>query len=109
VDNPPGDTQNAQTEILTQLRLHIGNDLTNYKRATLIRRIKHRIIVTNLPDLVSYAAFVQQHAEETNAMLKDLLISVINFFCEKTFEAIQTDILPGIIQQKDRRSRFVFG
>ncbi len=97
----PEDQQNALKEIFTQLRVKTGHDFSNYKRPTLIRRIERRITVRNLPDLQSYATYIQQHPEETTALLKDLLISVTNFFRDKkAFEAIQTEVLPPIIQQK---------
>ncbi|MEX6689797.1 CheR family methyltransferase [Danxiaibacter flavus] len=98
----PEDQQNALREIFTQLRIKTGHDFTNYKRPTLIRRIERRITVKNLPDLQSYATYIQQHPEETTALLKDLLISVTNFFRDKkAFEAIQAEVLPPIIHQKN--------
>lgn len=97
----PEQQQQALREIFTQLRIRTGHDFSNYKRATLLRRIERRINVRNLPDLPSYAAFVHQNVDETNALLKDLLISVTNFFRDKKpFEAIELDILPLIFKDK---------
>jgi two-component system, chemotaxis family, CheB/CheR fusion protein len=88
-------------DIFAQLRLRTGHDFTNYKRATLLRRIERRISVKNLPDLNSYANYLQQNPEETTALLKDFLISVTNFFRDKdAFVAIERDVIPAIIKNK---------
>ncbi|HEX4372890.1 MAG TPA: chemotaxis protein CheB, partial [Puia sp.] len=93
--------QNFLKEIFSQLRIVTGHDFSNYKRATLLRRIGRRINVKSLPDIESYAGFLKGHPEETNALLKDLLISVTNFFRDpKVFEVLQTEILPSIIKNK---------
>jgi PAS domain S-box-containing protein len=93
--------QNALREIFAQLRVRTGHDFSNYKRPTLLRRIERRITVRNLPNLVTYAAFLQETPDEVNALLKDLLISVTNFFRDKkAFEALELEILPAILKNK---------
>jgi len=93
--------QSALREIFTHLRIRTGHDFTNYKRPTLLRRIERRINIRVLPDLPSYAAFMREHPEETSALLKDILISVTNFFRDqKAFEVIENDILPRILKDK---------
>jgi len=47
----PEDQQSALREIFTQLRMRTGQDFSNYKRPTLLRRIERRISIRNLPDL----------------------------------------------------------
>ena len=79
-DNRPDDQQQALRDIFSQIRLRTGHDFTNYKRPTLLRRIERRINIRNLPNLSAYAAFLHQNPDETQALLKDLLISVTNFF-----------------------------
>lgn len=97
----PQDQQQALREIFTDLRVHTGHDFSNYKRPTLLRRIERRINIHNLPDLPSYVTFIHQNPEETTALLKDLLISVTNFFCDKkAFEVIETEILPTLLKGK---------
>ena len=42
---------------------------------------------------------MRQNPEETNALLKDLLISVTNFFRDKkAFEIIENEILPVLLK-----------
>jgi PAS domain S-box-containing protein len=93
--------QQALREVFTQLRIRTGHDFSNYKRPTLLRRIERRINVRSLPDLPSYTAFMHDHPDETNALLKDLLISVTNFFRDqKAFEALEREVLPLIFKKK---------
>jgi PAS domain S-box-containing protein len=100
-ENRPEQQQQALREVFTLLRQRTGHDFSNYKQATLLRRIERRINVRSLPDLPSYAAFLAQNAEESHALLKDLLISVTNFFRDKRpFQALEQDILPTIFQGK---------
>lgn len=100
-ENRPEDLQHALREIFTQLRVLTGHDFSNYKRPTLLRRIERRINIRNLPDLPAYAAFIQHNPDEITSLLKDLLISVTNFFRDKkAFEAIGTEVLPQLIQSK---------
>jgi len=80
VQRRPELQQQALRDIFTQLRVRTGHDFSNYKRPTLLRRIERRINVHSLSDLPAYATFLHEHLDETHALLKDLLISVTNFF-----------------------------
>jgi two-component system CheB/CheR fusion protein len=100
-ENGAEQQQHALREVFTYLRMRTGHDFSNYKQATLLRRIERRINVRSLPDLPSYATFLQQHPDESQALLKDLLISVTNFFRDKKpFQALEQDVLPAIFHQK---------
>jgi two-component system CheB/CheR fusion protein len=91
----------ALREIFTHLRMRTGHDFTNYKRPTLLRRIERRISIRNLGDLSAYVKLLKSNADETSALLKDLLISVTNFFRDKAgYEVIEKDIIPRIIDGK---------
>ncbi len=93
--------QAALREVFTQLHIRTGHDFTNYKRETVLRRIERRINVRQLNSLPSYAAFLRNTPEESQALLKDLLISVTNFFRDRTsFEYLETNIFPRILLHK---------
>lgn len=94
--------QQALRQIFTQLRVRTGHDFSNYKMPTLLRRIERRINVHSLPDLFSYNAFINKNQEETHALLKDLLISVTNFFRDKTaFKHLEEKVLPLLFEGKN--------
>lgn len=89
------DQQQALREVFTQLRLRTGHDFSNYKRSTLLRRLERRINVHNLSSLPAYAIYLREHPDEAHALLKDLLISVTNFFRDdKVFTAIEQSVIP---------------
>jgi len=97
------DEQKALRDIFTHLRVRTGHDFTNYKRATILRRIERRISVSNLPDIQTYSTYLRENPEEPNALLKDLLISVTNFFRDgKDFQALERVIFPRLL--KGRRA-----
>ena len=93
--------QAALREIFTLLRVRTGHDFSNYKRPTVLRRIERRINVRTLPDLPQYADYLKENSIETNALLKDLLISVTNFFRDKeAFAYLEREIVPRILHGK---------
>jgi Methylase of chemotaxis methyl-accepting proteins len=96
----PEDQQQALREIFTEIRVRTSHDFSNYKRPTLLRRIERRINIHGLPDLPSYVEYIRQKPEEINSLLKDLLISVTNFFRDKkAFEIIESEILPVLLKE----------
>jgi len=112
-DIPEGEVEYAQAhtqskpnelalrEILAALRARTGHDFRHYKQATVLRRIERRMQVNALRDMSSYARHLQNHPEETPALLADMLIGVTNFFRDRdAFEALERNIIPNIIQRK---------
>ena len=105
IPEPPQDTAREELEalrdIFTQLRVRTGHDFSNYKRATVLRRIARRIGVHELPDLVAYSQFMRDNPAEATALLKDLLISVTNFFRDsEAFGALERAVIPKLFEGK---------
>jgi PAS domain S-box-containing protein len=101
ISEEPQTSEAALRDILTQLRVRTGHDFSNYKRATVLRRIGRRMVVHELPNLSAYAQFMHERPQEANALLKDLLISVTNFFRDATaFEALERDVIPKLFEGK---------
>jgi two-component system CheB/CheR fusion protein len=93
--------ENALTEIFAIVRARTGHDFTNYKRPTVMRRIQRRIGVNELEDLAAYTKFLRDHRQEAEALLKDLLISVTNFFRDPAvFEVLQARVIPELFDGK---------
>jgi two-component system, chemotaxis family, CheB/CheR fusion protein len=100
------DEQHALREVFSHLRLRTGHDFSNYKRPTLLRRIERRINIRNLNSLQAYAVYLQHNPDEVTALLKDLLISVTNFFRDKkAFEVLEQEVIPAILQTKKARNQ----
>jgi PAS domain S-box-containing protein len=100
-ESRPEEETAALREIFTVLRVRTGHDFSNYKRPTVLRRIERRINVCELESLPAYAAFIKENPDEAQSLLKDLLISVTNFFRDKeAFEFLERDVVPRIVQDK---------
>jgi two-component system CheB/CheR fusion protein len=88
--------------ILAHLRVRTGHDFSKYKRATVLRRIARRMQVTRANDLKEYYGVMHDSADEAQALLGDLLISVTTFFRDAdAFEKIAKDIIPQLFKRKD--------
>ncbi|MDB5800847.1 MAG: cheBR [Rhodocyclales bacterium] len=93
--------EEALHDIMVLLRARTGHDFRHYKRATVLRRIERRLQVNALPDLPTYRNFLQQNLEETPALLKDMLISVTNFFRDRdAFTALEHEVIPHIFSDR---------
>ena len=97
----PDQDEPALRDLLTILRVNTGNDFSHYKRPTLLRRIARRMQVHELMELKSYLAFVREHPEEVSVLMRDLLITVTNFFRDReAFEALEKDVVPALFAGK---------
>ncbi|MDO7903784.1 CheR family methyltransferase [Pseudomonas sp. K1(2024)] len=96
-----GDPQQAEPlleEILLLLRANTGHDFQHYKRATVLRRIERRLHVTAQTDLPGYYRYLEQHPQESDELLADMLIGVTNFFRDReAFEALERHVLPELV------------
>src|SRR5262249_28466110 len=82
------------------------NDFSQYRRPTLLRRIVRRMQVHEMHDLATYLEFLRESPEEVSALLRDLLITVTNFFRDReAFSALQTQIVPQLFQGKGREDQ----
>src|SRR5262245_12314895 len=95
------DDPEALREVLTLLRVRTGHDFSNYKRATLIRRIERRMALRNLPSLGQYARMMRQSPDEAVLLMKELLISVTNFFRDPiAWAVLEQRIIPRLFMNK---------
>jgi len=95
-----GEDAVALREITEFLHARTGHDFSHYKHATVLRRILRRLQVNTLETLPAYAAFLTDHPGEAGALLKDLLISVTNFFRDpQGFIALEA-MLPRLFRGK---------
>jgi two-component system, chemotaxis family, CheB/CheR fusion protein len=88
--------------VLAHLRVRTGHDFSKYKRSTVLRRIARRMHVTRNETLSEYYAVLRESADEAQALLSDLLISVTTFFRDHdAFEALATQVLPGLFEGRE--------
>ncbi|TMQ57144.1 MAG: chemotaxis protein CheR [Candidatus Eisenbacteria bacterium] len=87
------------------VRSTFGNDLSRYKASTVERRIERRMTLNRIGKLDEYVRFVQSNSAELQALYRDMLITVTNFFRDQApFEMLKTRILPQVLDKKDGRA-----
>jgi two-component system CheB/CheR fusion protein len=88
------------------LRLRTGHDFAQYKRPTVMRRIASRMQVHELSDLAAYVNFLRESPEELEALFRDLLITVTNFFRDReAFEVLEQEVIPKLFEGKRARDQ----
>ncbi|MCY7314387.1 MAG: PAS domain-containing protein [Rubrivivax sp.] len=103
---PPGSAEEesqheaALIEIMALLRSRTRHDFRHYKRPTVLRRLERRMQVTATPTLAAYCDYLRSHAEETTALLQDMLISVTHFFRDlAAWDVLEHNVLPGLFKR----------
>ncbi len=90
------------TSILSMVQRRTRHDFTQYKRSTILRRIRRRMLITTQPTLQAYLEFMRHHPGESLALLNDLLIGVTSFFRDhRAWEALAQGPIPMIFKHKD--------
>jgi two-component system CheB/CheR fusion protein len=94
-------TENALREVLVFLRTRTGRDFSYYKRATILRRIARRMQVNDVLDIGAYLVFLRTHPGEAVSLLQDLLISVTNFFRDRSAFYSLEEMIPKVFEGKN--------
>ena len=93
--------EEAMMKIITVLRARTGHDFRHYKRATMLRRIERRLQVRGVSTLPQYCELLETDAREPDALLKDMLIGVTNFFRDReAFDTLERDVIQDMCKGK---------
>ena len=88
-------------KIFLLIRQTTGNDFTYYKQSTIMRRIKRRILLHKLERMEDYVRYLQSTPSEVEALFRDLLINVTNFFRDpEVFESLKENAFPTIMKNR---------
>jgi two-component system CheB/CheR fusion protein len=91
----------AMPEIYAILRNQIGHDFSGYKARTFMRRVLRRMQVTQHATVEGYVERLRQEPQEVNALFRDLLINVTNFFRDAdAFESLAASVLPKVFENR---------
>ncbi len=102
IETSPHDTDaEALRDIFSVLRSRTGHDFSQYKRPTLLRRIGRRMQVNGVVNLLDYLQALRTKPEEVQALLRDLLISVTNFFRDPDVWHALAAIIPNLFAHKE--------
>jgi two-component system CheB/CheR fusion protein len=98
---PTPKAESALKKIFVLLRDQTGHDFSQYKPSTLHRRIERRMTVHKIDTMAGYVKYVQQTPAEVDALFRDLLIGVTNFFRDpQAFQVIEEQVIPKLTAGK---------
>ncbi|HZK13419.1 MAG TPA: chemotaxis protein CheB, partial [Desulfobaccales bacterium] len=93
--------ENALKKIFILLRNQTGHDFSQYKPSTIHRRIERRMAVQQIDSMVKYVKYLQQTPAEVEALFRDLLIGVTNFFRDpEAFQVLEEQVIPKLFAGK---------
>ncbi|MBF0254842.1 MAG: PAS domain-containing protein, partial [Candidatus Omnitrophica bacterium] len=91
--------QTDLTKIFVLLQYHTGVDFSYYKKATIERRIRRRLVVTQKPTLKRYLGYLRSAPKEVEALFQDILINVTGFFRDPAlFKTLQKELFPALFK-----------
>ena len=98
---PTPKAENALKKIFILLRAQTSHDFSQYKPSTINRRIERRLAVHQIPTMDGYVKYLQETPAEVEALFRDLLIGVTNFFRDpEAFKEIEQQVIPKLLAGK---------
>jgi two-component system CheB/CheR fusion protein len=89
--------------IYTLLRSSVGVDFTQYKPATVQRRIQRRMALLRMEKIEDYARFLRTNEPEIIALYQDILIKVTSFFRDPAaFEHLKRWVFPRMLKGRSK-------
>lgn len=89
-------------KILAVLRSRMDHDFFSYKKKTLIRRITRRMNLHQIEEYQQYLRFIRENSDETEALFRELLIGVTQFFRDfEAFEQLKRKFIPQLVEKME--------
>src|SRR6266536_4988505 len=90
----------AFERLLNYLKESRAFDFTGYKRASLMRRVRHQMQQTGIDTFEEYHDHLQVHPEDFTALFNTILINVTGFFRDDdAWEYLRSTVLPGRLDE----------
>jgi two-component system, chemotaxis family, CheB/CheR fusion protein len=90
------------SELFERVRERTKIDFSSYKLSTVQRRLQRRMMATETATLSAYLAYTDAHIQELDALAKETLISVTEFFRDKdAFRTLERFARDMILQKKE--------
>ncbi|HYW96016.1 MAG TPA: chemotaxis protein CheB, partial [Bacteroidales bacterium] len=82
-------------KLLGLLNVHTKHDFSQYKKSTIRRRVRRRMLIYKLTTFEQYLDQVEKDPEELDKLLDELLIGVTSFFRNKdSFTSLEKNVFP---------------
>ncbi len=93
--------ENDLNKIFIMLRAARGVDFASYKRSTIMRRVKRRMLLRKIEEIGKYVVHLKEDPSEIETLYQDILINVTSFFREpETFDALKRSVFPHIVRKE---------
>ena len=93
--------ESVMKKIFILVRAQTGHDFSQYKPSTIHRRIDRRMAVQQIEDIETYLKYLQQTPAEIEALFRDLLIGVTNFFRDPdAYQLLEEQVIPQLFKRK---------
>jgi two-component system CheB/CheR fusion protein len=90
------------SRIMRHVRFRTGHDFSDYKQATMLRRVAVRMSVLNLSERGDYLRYIAEHKEEADRLFRDLLINVTSFFRDaEHFDQVNRTAITDIVENTE--------
>ena len=97
------DAQDLLSELVDVLRRNTNYDFRKYRRNTLARRVQRRMGLQHRENLGDYLHVLRDSPKELDALARDLLIGVTNFFRDPAaWELFSSKVLETIFKDSDK-------
>lgn len=91
----------VRQQILARVREATGTDFSEFKQATVSRRLARRVALRGVANLRAYLALLDTSLDEVRALRADVLIHVTSFFRDaEAYESLRTQVFPEILKHK---------
>jgi two-component system CheB/CheR fusion protein len=88
-------------KVCALLHAQTGHDFSQYKETTLIRRMERRMALHQIQRPDDYLRYARENAPELDALFRDLLIGVTNFFRDpEAFKLLDEQVIPRLLANK---------
>ena len=102
---PTPKIESALKKVFILLNAQTGHNFSQYKPNTILRRIKRRMAVHQIDTMAEYVRYLQQTPAEGEALFRDLLIGVTQFFRDpETFKVVEDEVIPKLFAGKPASS-----
>jgi two-component system CheB/CheR fusion protein len=95
------DVEVVLDRILNVIRGATGVDFGQYKRTTILRRVRRRMALRGLDSAAEYSRLLQDDPVEAQSLYQDFLIRVTRFFRdEEVFDALKEIVFPKLVEER---------
>ena len=103
---PDEEAAAAVRDLLSIVRVRTGNDFTQYKRSTILRRIARRMTVHQIQTLPEYVAYIREFQPEVQALTREFMISVTEFFRDpEAFAELEKQVISRLFVGRSPRDQ----